>query len=561
MPGFQYPAVDTSEPLEPNASTPKNPTALQKGNAALRAGQYAAAIRHYALGLLDQHNQPQPSQLSHHLAQNLLLARKRYRRQRQSSGQLQVAVACWSLSENPAGRAHTLASLYQDLAAHGEGGIHGVAIIGSLFARRGRELWAPIRDTDLPVHSILVEDDRQFMAQAINLVSSHPYDLIHLSKPRFPNILFGLLYKLLWDARVLVDIDDDELAFVHGEPLPTGAPPFQPPADKAADPAGPPASSPPPESTAAPALEHWLRRYNGLPPWQDLPGCPWTELGMSLCHAFDGLSVANRALQRRHGGTIIRHARDPRQFRPCAERRARARVQWQIAPAQRVVIFLGTPRRHKGLLETAQALASLSQPNLLLLIAGRFPDSEQALREALEAEQTRGRLTIRLLDDQPFADIPDLLAAADLAVLLQDPDSPAARNQTPAKLSDALAMGLTVLAEPTPGLADLLEQDAFIPVTRDTLAATLSATLATSPPEPQPRQPHPVFTRNLSLQANRQRLQTLLADEFRRTKHRTDTRLAGHTSGPDCLEHLSAIHLLGPLPRTLVKAQSNPART
>ncbi|WPL18940.1 hypothetical protein Thiowin_04036 [Thiorhodovibrio winogradskyi] len=34
-----------------------------------------------------------------------------------------------------------------------------------------------------------------------------------------------------------------------------------------------------------------------------------------------------------------------------ARRRARVRARWQIRPEQQVVIFLGTPRRHKGLLE------------------------------------------------------------------------------------------------------------------------------------------------------------------------------------------------------------------
>jgi hypothetical protein len=88
-------------------------------------------------------------------------------------------------------------------------------------------------------------------------------------------------------------------------------------------------------------------------------------------------------------------------------------------------------------------------------------------------------------------------------VLLQDPAAAAARAQTPApfpiRLSDALAMGLRVLAEVTPGLADLAEQGAVIPVTRETLAATLSETLAAraqrTDPQPPARQPHPVFTR------------------------------------------------------------------
>ncbi|EIC23715.1 RpnC/YadD family protein, partial [Thiorhodovibrio frisius] len=223
---------------------PQTATALQQGNAALRAGQHAQAIRHYALGLLNDapaHHQPQPpTPISQLLAQNLLLARKRYRRQHPLTGAgrrpWRVAVTCWSLSENPLGRAQVLASLYQALAEAPASGISSVAVIGSVFARRGRALWPPLREAfhqgsdpapgpgAIPLHSFLVEDDRHFMAQAIDLVSAHPFDLVHISKPRMPNILLGLLYRLLWDARVLVDIDDDELAFVGAQPRPATAP-------------------------------------------------------------------------------------------------------------------------------------------------------------------------------------------------------------------------------------------------------------------------------------------------------------------------------------------------
>ena len=43
---------------------------------------------------------------------------------------------------------------------------------------------------------------------------------MHLSKPRLPAVVIGLLYKLLWGAAVLVDIDDEELLFVgEREPI------------------------------------------------------------------------------------------------------------------------------------------------------------------------------------------------------------------------------------------------------------------------------------------------------------------------------------------------------
>ncbi len=265
----------------------------------------------------DEDKDAQHGSITQQLAYNLLLARQRYRRQRQAqlqtSGKLQVVVTCWSLSENPAGRAYTLASLYQDLVDHPD-------------------------QPDQP-------DQQKNGVRPLPDLATHSIEQL---------------------------------------------------------------------------LEHWLQRYDGLPAWNNLPGRPWTELGMSLCHA-----------------------RDPAQFRPSAERRQRARAQWRIAPEQQVVLFLGTPRRHKGLLETAQALSSLTaslsdaapslrapsprapgqppqrpsetasppsqhRPNLLFLIAGSFPASEQPLRAALEAEQARGRLALRLLDDQPFAAIPEL---------------------------------------------------------------------------------------------------------------------------------------------------------
>ncbi|MBK1649508.1 glycosyltransferase, partial [Rhabdochromatium marinum] len=532
---------------------PQTATALQQGNAALRAGHHAQAIRHYALGLLDE-AQHRSGPIAAQLAHNLLLAHQHYRRQHPVTGTgagrrpWRVAVTCWSLSENPLGRAHVLASLYQALAEKPASGIASVAVIGSFFARRGRALWPPLRDHfhqgadpapgpgAIPLHSILVEDDRHFMAQAIDLVSAHPFDLVHLCKPRMPNILLGLLYRLLWDARVLVDIDDDERAFVGGQPLlRAGA------SAGAGDGVGSPAEH---------ALAHWLQRYHGLPPWDDLSGRPWTELGMSLATAFDGLSVVNRALQQRHGGAIIRHARDPRPFQPAAapragaraHARARARARWHIRPAQQMVIFLGTPRGHKGLLATAQALASLRQPELLYLIVGRFPPGTEALKQALEAVHASGALAIRMLDDQPFSAIPELLAAADLAVLLQDPDSAAARVQTPAKLSDALAMGLTVLAEPTPGLADLAEQGAFIPVDRAQLPAQLAAALqGLRQTEAPTDQAHPVFTRELSLAVNRERLQALV--------DATARRAAAPAPLDPALARLAALPALGPLPR------------
>ena len=103
-------------------------------------------------------------------------------------------VAAAELSHNDAGRAFTLAQLYQHLG-------HPVALLGSHFPQWGRELWEPIQTAvikaQLPVHTFVAEHEPRYVEQAFELVLQHPADLVHLSKPRLP--------------AVLVDIDDEEL--------------------------------------------------------------------------------------------------------------------------------------------------------------------------------------------------------------------------------------------------------------------------------------------------------------------------------------------------------------
>ncbi len=47
------------------------------------------------------------------------------------------------------------------------------------------------------MHSFVVEHDPGFVNQAWELALQQPADLVHLSKPRLPAVVFGLLYKLL----------------------------------------------------------------------------------------------------------------------------------------------------------------------------------------------------------------------------------------------------------------------------------------------------------------------------------------------------------------------------
>ncbi|MDT9277708.1 MAG: glycosyltransferase, partial [Limnospira sp. PMC 737.11] len=344
-----------------------------------------------------------------------------------------VGVCGWELSHNAAGRAYTLAQLY--------GGFAEVELIGCLFPKYGGQVWEPIRGSEIRCHTIRVEDEGRFIEQALGLVWAHPYEVVHLSKPRMPNIILGLLYKLVWGARVIVDIDDEELTFVK--------------ASETLD------------------LRELLESGGKLPPFQGWDGGKWTRLAVGLARAFDGVTVANPALQERYGGVVIRHARDEARFVPSADLKRRSRERFGIAQDKKVVLFFGTPRKHKGLVTTARALGSLGRKDVVFAIIGDFPDGK--LKEELQGIPG---VDYVFVGNQPFESIPDVVAVGDICVLLQDADFRVSQFQIPAKLSDALGMGLVVLLSETAAVADVIESGAVVPVAEGDLPAVLDRVLS-----------------------------------------------------------------------------------
>lgn len=364
-------------------------------NQALREKNYVQAILNY-LELLQGNSFP----FKDSIAFNFGIARKKYRAAREKQETKRVAVCGWELSHNAAGRVYTLAQLYETFVE--------VEIIGSIFPQFGSELWEPIRNTTIPVHCFQVTQEALFLEQALKLVTEHPYDVIHLSKPRIPNIFFGILYKLIWGSTVFVDIDDEELAFVN-------------------------ASNPI-------SIEEYIKIKGSLPELSKLSGHDWTQIAVGLVYEFDGITVSNPALQQRYGGEIIRHARDEKRYNPSPELKQKSREKFGIPLDKKVVLFFGTPRKHKGLLETADALAQLNRDDVLYVIVGDFPKPE--LKQQLLAKKG---VNYHFIGNQPYDSIPEVVAMGDICILLQDLNSLVSQFQVPAKLSDALGMGLIII--------------------------------------------------------------------------------------------------------------------
>lgn len=406
-------------------------TFLQQANQALQNKNYGEAIPLYVQAL--QQHPP----LAHVLLGNLQYAQRAYRKLRaqQAAMHPHVQVCAWDLSHNAAGRAATLAQIWS--------GIGHAEVIGCLYPPHKSQIWEPIQEFSLPIHPLQINAEQSFIHQALRFVLKHPCDVLHLSKPRLPNILLGLLYKLVWACPVIMDVDDEELAFVKADsPI---------------------------------SLDEYLQSGGKIPDAADsFESTLSTRLGVGLANAFDGVTVVNRALQQRYGGCIVHHARDAALFASCALRRSQARAKLGIRPEDTVILFAGTPRAHKGLLETAKAIVQLKRNDLVFLIVGDFPPNQRKLQQQITGMP--GLKTI-MLPNQSFQNLPNVLAAGDICVLLQDAKSAVAKYQTPAKLTDALAMGLTVLATPTPGLDEFFEKNVLIPTEPNLLSANLGSLL------------------------------------------------------------------------------------
>lgn len=105
------------------------------------------------------------------------------------------------------------------------------------------------------------------IAQVLEWVAAHPCDVVHLSKSCGLNLIFGVLYQALWGARVLADVDDEELAFV---------------------------------GAATPVrLDAYLEGRG----WE---GVDWTRLAIGQVEeAFDGITVANTTANARRLQAVV----------------------------------------------------------------------------------------------------------------------------------------------------------------------------------------------------------------------------------------------------------------
>jgi glycosyltransferase involved in cell wall biosynthesis len=171
-----------------------------------------------------------------------------------------------------------------------------------------------------------------------------------------------------------------------------------------------------------------------------------TALMERRIHRADAVTATSSWLARHYGGdngTVIVQSRDTKALDPDLVDRAAARDSLGIPAGVTVLLFMGTPRRHKGLDKVLQALDLLGREDLMFMTVGGDPHLPP-------------RPDVRVLGWQPYGKLTRFLAAADVVVVAQDA-TPGGRGQMPTKAYDAMAMGRPVIATDTADLAETIE--------------------------------------------------------------------------------------------------------
>jgi glycosyltransferase involved in cell wall biosynthesis len=438
-------------------------TSLAKGNSALREGNYEEAVRHYVENL-----KISPA-FWHNITFNLVIARQRYRVNRQRSEKQRIAVCGSGHPQNAAMRVYYLAMLYETL---GE-----VEIIGSLFPGGSQDDCEPMRHISIPKHTFLVDDQGLFIEQAIQFVVNHPYDIVHLSKPHFPNMIMGILFKQIWDAKVLMDIDEEHYSFVNAEtPL---------------------------------SLDDYINKFDALPLLDDLHGVKWTRLSLGLVSAFDVITSSNLALQHRYGGIILRDANGADSYQHALELKRKARQKIGISQDKKVVLIRAPSVEYKFLLESAQAIASLDRCDIVIAIIGDliYPVQKEMLK-------TISGLEFVFIECRSMDEICEVGVVGDVYLILQEPETCSKLFNMTTKLGEVFAMIMPVMAAETSGLAETISNYPIIPVNLINLPEKLGKLLDDANiPLSLLEANHDIFLSNLTLAENRRHLKKTIAEK------------------------------------------------
>jgi glycosyltransferase involved in cell wall biosynthesis len=313
---------------------------------------------------------------------------------------LKITILCFDLANNSLGRAALLAQVLSRR--------HQVELVGS---SRDGSIWFPLKDLDIPIRIFPWSRLPKFASTARRMVESIDADLLFACKLWPTSFGVGLLKKKDTGIPLIVDIDDWELGFY----LHSG---------------------------------FWgtVGRFLNFSNPNGMPYTWYLEKSVGLA---DGITVSNRFLQQRFSGEMIYHCRDTSVLDPAKHSGDTIRQELKLQ-GKKVVMFLGTPRAHKGVDDLIAAVERLPDPDIRLIIIGSDDPEGFLQRRNLPLN---GRIVV--LPKISFDQLPEYLAVADVLTIPQR-DTSDTVGQMPAKIFDAMAMAKPIVSTRVSDIPEVL---------------------------------------------------------------------------------------------------------
>jgi glycosyltransferase involved in cell wall biosynthesis len=263
-------------------------------------------------------------------------------------------------------------------------------------------------------------DWNQHLAKAVANLSG---DVIYAVKPRLPSLGAALLANYQFGTPVVVEINDLESVVNHpwrGAELSTVHLSEVDPSDA---------------QLLNPHSDLWTQIMEGLV----------TEIPIRVTH--------NSELDRHFGdgAFFVRNPKNEAYYDPDRLDREAIRSRLGFSRDDRVILFGGMVRRHKGVFQLLDLLQDRGSRYRLVVVGSRASPDLQELRA-----HANDRVTI--LDPVDRNQMAEINLASDGVVLWLDPDVLASRYQMPFKLTDALAMKVPVVANDVGDLGEMARQ-------------------------------------------------------------------------------------------------------
>jgi glycosyltransferase involved in cell wall biosynthesis len=378
---------------------------------------------------------------------------------------MKIAILSPDLSHSCLGRAYLLAKVLERR--------YEVEVVGPLF---GDDIWQPvIQDTSISYKWTKLNQELSLSWRFKALTTSFiPYsqlndlarridaDAVYASKPLVTSFGLGLLKKLREHVPLVLDIDDWEMGFVKGYRL------YDSVSAQNLSNRGKPHN---PIKRLKSFLSSLQRIYVHDSPLN-------ARLGERFTRYADKITVSNTYLRDKFGGEIIYHGRDTHAFNPNRFDRELLRAKYNIDDNDQIIMFLGSPAPHKGIMDLIQSVALIKNRNVRLFLVGLSYKDVYCISLARVAKQVlRERFTG--FEEIPFARVPELLTVADVVVIPQKRDF-ASIGQLPAKVFDSMAMAKPVVATNVNDLPQILDGCGWIvePGNPDELATAIAHILS-----------------------------------------------------------------------------------